>query len=100
MHPRGPAAITPSENPKPHLARGDLLPLAGAAAAGGRAAPSPALAQPQTPTGGPPPGQPQASSTVVLDRLPAGVLLIGINRPEAQNPIDIPTFNALGQAYY
>lgn len=28
------------------------------------------------------------------------MLLIGIDRPEAQNRIDIPTFNALGQAYY
>jgi enoyl-CoA hydratase len=28
------------------------------------------------------------------------VLLIGIDRVEAQNRIDIPTFNALGQAYY
>jgi enoyl-CoA hydratase len=29
-----------------------------------------------------------------------GVLLIGIDRVDAQNRIDIPTFSALGQAYY
>jgi enoyl-CoA hydratase/carnithine racemase len=92
--------MTTSENPETHIARRDLLTFAGAAAAGGLAATSPALAQSQTPTGGPPPGQPQPSSTVMLDRLPMGVLLIGINRPDAQNRIDIPTFNALGQAYY
>ena len=36
----------------------------------------------------------------MLDRLPMGVLLIGIDRAEAQNRIDIPTFSALGHAYY
>jgi enoyl-CoA hydratase/carnithine racemase len=36
----------------------------------------------------------------MLDRLPMGVLLIGIDRVEAQNRIDIPTASALGQAYY
>ena len=92
--------MTISEDTEIHIARRDLLTLAGAAAAGGLAATSTALAQSQTPTGGPPPGQPQPNSTVVLDRLPMGVLLIGINRPEAQNRIDIPTFNASGQAYY
>ena len=92
--------MTTSEDTEIHIARRDLLTLAGAAAAGGLAATSTALAQSQTPTGGPPPGQPQPNSTVVLDRLPMGVLLMGINRPEAQNRIDIPTFNALGQAYY
>jgi enoyl-CoA hydratase len=35
-----------------------------------------------------------------LDRLPMGVLLVGLDRAEAQNRIDIPTFNALGPAYY
>ena len=88
--------MTASENPETRIARRDLLTFAGAAAAGGLGATSAALAQSQTPTGGPPPGQPQPSSTVVLNRLPTGVLLIGINRPEAQNHIDIPTFNALG----
>ena len=66
------------------IARRDLLALAGTVTAA--ATISPALAQ--------------SKSTVVLERLPGGVLLIGIDRPEAQNRIDIPTFNALGQAYY
>ena len=44
--------------------------------------------------------QTQDKPTIVLERLPMGVLLIGIDRPEAQNRIDIPTFNALGEAYY
>jgi enoyl-CoA hydratase/carnithine racemase len=46
--------------------------------------------------------QPQAESrkTVLLQRLPGGVLTIGIDRAEAQNHIDIPTFYALGQAFY
>jgi enoyl-CoA hydratase len=42
----------------------------------------------------------QGKSTVTLHRLGGGVLLIGIDRADAQNRIDIPTFNALGQAYY
>ena len=70
--------------PETGIARRDLLALAGTLTAA--AAVSPALAQ--------------GKSTVVLERLPGGVLLIGIDRPEAQNRIDIPTFNALGQAYY
>jgi enoyl-CoA hydratase len=37
---------------------------------------------------------------VVLDRPVKGVLLIGIDRIDAQNRIDIPTFSAIGQAYY
>jgi enoyl-CoA hydratase len=70
------------------IGRRDLLTLAGIAAAGLAGAPD-AFAQ----TTG-------ATSTVVVERRPDGVLLIGIDRREAQNRIDIPTFNALGQAYY
>lgn len=44
--------------------------------------------------------QPQTKPTVVLDRPVKGVLLIGIDRIDAQNCIDIPTFSAIGQAYY
>src|SRR6516225_5013697 len=38
-------------------------------------------------------------STVIVERRD-GVLLIGINRPEANNRIDPPTYVALGQALY
>ncbi len=77
---------TASEKLETAIARRDLLGIAAMLTA--VAAVSPAL------------GQSQANSTIVLERLPAGVLLIGIDRVEAQNRIDIPTFNALGQAYY
>lgn len=40
------------------------------------------------------------SKTVVTERLDGGILLIGIDRQEAKNYIDPPTFTALGQAYY
>lgn len=91
---------TASEKPETGIARRDVLALVGTAAAAGFAAAGPALAQPQAPTSATAPAQPQGKSTVALDRLPMGVLLIGIDRAEAQNRIDIPTFNALGQAYY
>jgi len=74
------------------LGRRDILALAGAAAAVGLAA-GPALAQSQ-------PAAAATKPTVVLDRLVKGVLLIGIDRVDAQNRIDIPTFSAIGQAYY
>lgn len=38
--------------------------------------------------------------TVVVQRLEGGIALIGIDRPEAKNYIDPPTFVALGQAYF
>jgi enoyl-CoA hydratase len=81
------------------IARRDFLTVVGTAAAG-FVAPSPTFAQSQAPTSGTASAQPQGASTVTLDRLPMGVLLIGIDRVEAQNRIDIPTFNGLGQAYY
>jgi enoyl-CoA hydratase len=82
------------------LARRQFLAAGTKAAAIGFAFTSPAFAQSQTSTSGEALAQPQNKSTVTLDRLPAGVLLIGIDRVEAQNRIDIPTFTALGQAYY
>src|SRR5215472_9324792 len=39
-------------------------------------------------------------STVLVERRDDGILLIGINRPEANNRIDPPTYIALGQALY
>jgi hypothetical protein len=96
---RGVTAMTiASETRETGLARRDLLALVGTAAAVGFGAASPAFAQSQTPMSGTAPAQPQGKSTVTLDRLPMGVLLIGIDRVVAQNRIDIPTFNALGQA--
>ncbi len=39
-------------------------------------------------------------STVLVERRDGGILLIGINRPEAGNRLDPPTYVALGQALY
>jgi enoyl-CoA hydratase/carnithine racemase len=39
-------------------------------------------------------------STVLVERRDGGVLLIGINRPQANNRIDPPTYVALGQALF
>jgi len=87
---------TDSVKRKTGIVRRDLLTLVATAAAAELAAASPALAQSPAPAS----PQPPAKSTVSLDRLPMGVLLIGIDREGAQNRIDIPTFGALGQAYY
>ena len=85
---------TKHDDPDIGIARRDLLALVGTAAAGFLAAtPLPAQTLPAS-------ANPSNPSTVVVERQPNGVLLIGIDRPEAQNRIDIPTFNALGQAYY
>jgi enoyl-CoA hydratase/carnithine racemase len=81
------------------LGRRDVLALAGAAVASGLAA-TPAVAQ-SAPVAAPTaPAQSQTKATVVLDRPAKSVLTIGIDRPDAQNRIDIPTFSAIGQAYY
>jgi enoyl-CoA hydratase/carnithine racemase len=85
-------AMTPvTDWPARDIARRDILAIAAAGIAATRTAAA------QTP---PAPDQPQGKATVVLERLPEGVLLIGIDRPETQNRIDVPTFIALGQAYY
>ena len=39
-------------------------------------------------------------STVLVERRDSGIQLIGIDRPEANNRIDPPTYAALGQALY
>jgi len=39
-------------------------------------------------------------STVLTERRDDGILLIGINRPEANNRMDPPTYIALGQALH
>jgi len=80
-----------------NITRRDLLALVGAATTASVALGTPAVAQSP---GGTPPDPPQGSGAVALDRLPMGVLLIGIDRVPAQNRIDVPTFNGLGQAYY
>jgi enoyl-CoA hydratase len=82
------------------IARRDIFKLVGAASAAGLAGSGPVMAQSQPSAGGPGPAASEGSRTVTLERLPRGVLLIGIDRVDAQNRIDIPTFNALGQAYY
>jgi enoyl-CoA hydratase len=80
------------------LGRRDILALAGAAAAG--LAAGPAVVQAQPAAAATSPAQAPTRSTVVLDRPAKGVLTIGIDRVDAQNRIDIPTFSAIGQAYY
>jgi enoyl-CoA hydratase/carnithine racemase len=69
-----------------------------AAAAMGIAA-EPAFAQ-ATPPAASPAEQPPASGKVTLDRLPGGILLIGIDRPQTKNRIDPPIIIGLGKAYY
>ena len=81
--------------PKADLGRRDVLALAGSAVATGLAI-GPVLAQGAATTTPPP----RVKPTVVLDRPAKGVLLIGIDRIDAQNRIDIPTFSAIGQAYH
>ena len=83
--------------PAADLGRRDVLAPAGAAV--GLAA-GPALAQSQPAAEAAAATQPQTKPTVVLDRPVKGVLLIGIDRIDAQNRIDIPTFSAIGQAYH
>src|SRR5262249_19413103 len=87
-----------SEKPATGVGRRDVLALVGTAAAAQSVAAIAAMAQSQTsPTAQ---AQPPAKPTVALERLPLGVLLIGIDRVEAQNRVDVATFAALGQAYY
>jgi enoyl-CoA hydratase/carnithine racemase len=88
---------TRGREPEASLGRRDVLALAGAVVASGLAA-GPGLAQ-SPPVAPAPAAQPQRA-TVVLDRPAKGVLTIGIDRLDAQNRIDIPTFGAIGQAYY
>src|SRR5581483_828600 len=80
------------------LGRRGVLVLAGAAAAAGLAR-GPALAQAQ-PAAAATATETPTKPTVVLDRPAKGVLTIGIDRVDVQNRIDIPTFSAIGQAYY
>jgi enoyl-CoA hydratase len=84
------------EAPDWAMARRDLFGIVGTALAG-LAAGTPAFAQTSPAAGGIPADR---KTTVIVERRADGLLLIGIDRPEAQNRIDVPTFNALGQAYY
>jgi enoyl-CoA hydratase len=43
---------------------------------------------------------PSGAAKIVVERLPGGVLLVGINRPEVQNRFDADTLIGLGKAYY
>jgi enoyl-CoA hydratase len=69
-----------------------------AAAAMGIASAERAYAQATTPAA--PPPEPPAPGKVRLDRLPGGILLIGIDRPQAKNRIDPPIIIGVGKAYY
>jgi enoyl-CoA hydratase/carnithine racemase len=84
------------EKPAAGIARRDLLALAGTAAAA-MAGAGASFAQTAPASGASPSDR---TPTVVIERRSGGLLLIGIDRPETQNRIDIPTFNSLGQAYY
>jgi enoyl-CoA hydratase/carnithine racemase len=91
--------MTDINRTSPAITRRDVT-LAGAGAAAlaaGISAASAALAQ-----AGPGPAAPPVSSkpgNVLVERR-AGVLLIGIDRPEAQNLLDPPMLLGLGKAYY
>ena len=87
-----------SKKLKAGLGRRDLLALLGTAAAAQSVAAMAARAQSQTSPAAQ--AQQAAKLTVALERLPQGVLLIGIDRVAAQNRVDVATFSALGQAYY
>jgi enoyl-CoA hydratase/carnithine racemase len=53
--------------------------------------------------GGPPnePLQPASNrSTLIIEKMDGGIVLIGIDRPEAKNRLDPPTLLALGKALY
>jgi enoyl-CoA hydratase len=90
-----------SEMPSGRIARRDFF----TAAAGAAAAVAVGVGKPQqaeaetsaTPNAAPAGAKP---GTVVLERLEAGVLLIGIDRPEANNLMDAPTLVAIGRAYH
>lgn len=71
-----------------------------AAAAVGIAGAERAYAQATPPAASPFPAQPPAPGKVMLDRLPGGILLIGIDRPQTKNRIDPPIIIGLGKAYY
>jgi enoyl-CoA hydratase len=87
-----------SKKPATGVGRRDVLALVGTAAAAQSVAAIAGMAQSQTsPTAQ---AQPPANPTVALERLPPGILLIGIDRVEAHNRVDVATFGALGQAYY
>jgi enoyl-CoA hydratase/carnithine racemase len=83
--------------PEAGLGRRDVLALAGAVVA--TALPA-GLALAQSPPVAGASTQSQTKTTVVLGRPAKGVLTIGIDRVDAQNRIDIPTFSSIGQAYY
>ncbi len=88
-------------NSQATIGRREVLALAGAAAAAGLASAQPALAQAQPAAAAAAPAPAAAkTATVTLDRPSKGVFLIGIDRVEAGNRIDIPTFGAIGEAYY
>jgi enoyl-CoA hydratase len=77
------------------MARRDFL-TSGAALAIGLGAANTAIAQATDTASKPPP----TGSTVVVERMEGGILLIKINRPEAKNRLDPVTLTALGKAYY
>lgn len=79
--------------------RRSLLAVGIATAAMGIAAAEPAFAQ-ATPPAASPAQPPPAPGKVALDRLPGGILLIGIDRPQTKNRIDPPVIIGLGKAYY
>lgn len=87
-----------SEKFEARVGRRDLLALAGTAVAAQSVAAMAAMAQSQTSPATA--AQPTAKPTVALERLPLGILLVGIDRAEAHNRIDVATFSALGQAYW
>jgi enoyl-CoA hydratase len=77
------------------MARRDFL-TSGTALAMGLGSATTVLAQANDSTSKPP----ASGGTVVVQRMDGGIVLIGINRPEAKNRLDPATITALGKAYY
>jgi enoyl-CoA hydratase/carnithine racemase len=92
--------MTPETNHAGHIGRRDFLATAGAVATtavGSRFAQAQPV--PQTPEQQPAERGDANQHGLKLEKV-GSVFLIGINRPEAQNRIDFPTYIGLGRAYY
>jgi enoyl-CoA hydratase len=92
-------ATSDGATPPQGLARRDLIGVGTAAVALAAGLSGPAQAQ-TAQRSYPPPLSPQAKPGRVAVEKRGGVLLIGIDRAEAQNRLDPPTLIALGKAYY
>src|SRR5437899_2172491 len=82
------------------IGRRELLAASAGVIAAAVTGTSQAQAQPAAPSGQQAPSSRSVNQQGLKIEKQGNVLLIGINRPEAQNRIDFPTYIGLGQAYY